>query len=283
MCVFDKRDGESFSEADAHVLELFGAQAALAIDYSQQVQRAVESQRKVAGVHDELAASIAHDMRTPISSVLLQLDLLLECGERHGTQIVVPTASLQRLRDAGWRISRMVDDLLDASRIELCRVALDRHEIELPEAIANLVAQLEPTLGGRQIRLDMQAGLPRISADPLRLDEIMTNLLENAAKYSDAGRPITVHVCRDGEGATLTVEDEGAGIVAEEIPRLFDRYFQSKRPRAKKSGLGIGLYITKGLVEAHGGRVWVDSRPGLGSKFHVWLPCTPDESAELDA
>ena len=283
VCLFDKADGAPFDEHDEHVLDLFGSQAALAIEYAQQLARTQEAQRMTASTHDELAASIAHDMRTPISSILLQLDLLLECGEQRGNYTLVPTAALQRLRDGGWRVSRMVDDLLDASRIELRRVALDRHRLSLPDAIASLVAELEPTLAGRAIRLDVEDGVPLVWADPLRLDEIVTNLVENAAKYSDPGAPITLHVQSDGDGATLTVEDEGAGILAEEIPMLFDRFFQSKRPRAKKSGLGIGLYITKGLVEAHGGRVWVDSQPGEGSRFHVWLPCVDPEDAVREA
>lgn len=113
---------------------------------------------------------------------------------------------------------------------------------------------------------------PAVSADPLRLEQVVTNLLENAAKYSDAGTPIRIIIEPSGRGATLSVEDRGPGISPEELPRLFDRYFQTQRARTKRRGLGLGLFITKGLVEAHGGAITVDSVPGAGSTFRVWLP-----------
>jgi len=272
VCAFDKRDGTPFTTADERALELFGAQAALAISYSRQLQRAEEAQRRLASLHDELSAVIAHDMRSPISSMLLQIDLLMESGALEGDQKSVPTAAIDRLRRSAQRLSRMAEDLLDASRIELGRVALERRYVSLRDAIGNLVAQLEPTFDGRPIEIDADLDAPLVFADPMRLDEIVTNLLENAAKYSQPGRPIKVRIARDGGGATVSVQDEGSGIAADAIPKLFDRFFQAKRLRSKKAGLGLGLYITKGLVEAHGGRIWVDSALGQGSQFHVWLP-----------
>ena len=272
VCAFDKRDGTPFTADDERALELFGAQAALAISYSHQVQRAEEAQRRLASLHDELSAVIAHDMRSPISSMLLQIELLMEGGALDGDQKSVPTAAIDRLRRSAQRLSRMAEDLLDASRIELGRVTLERRYVSLRDAIDNLVAQLEPTFAGRPIEIDADIDAPLVFADPMRLDEIVTNLLENAAKYSLPGRPIKVRIARDGGGATMSVTDEGTGIASDEIPKLFDRFFQAKRLRSKKAGLGLGLYITKGLVEAHGGRIWVDSAPGQGSQFHVWLP-----------
>jgi signal transduction histidine kinase len=279
ICLFDKQDGTQFTEEDEQLLELFGAQAALAISYSRQLQRAEEAQQRLASLHDELSAVIAHDMRSPISSMLLQIDLLMDGGDSAPDQVFVPTAALDRLRRAAQRLSRMAEDLLDASRIELGRVALERRQVSLRDVIGNLVAQLEPTFGGRPVEIDANADAPLVFADPLRLDEIVTNLLENAAKYSMPGRPIKVRIQRDGGGATVTVKDEGSGISGDELPKLFDRFFQAKRLRSKKAGLGLGLYITKGLVEAHGGRIWVDSVVGQGSQFHVWLP----SDIELDA
>jgi signal transduction histidine kinase len=276
ICLADKQDGSPFTVQDEHVLELFGSQAALAIGYSRQLQRAEEAQRRLASLHDELAAVIAHDMRSPISSILLQIEVLLDRGDKLADHVAVPVAVLGRLHHAGRRISRMADDLLDASRIELRRIALDRRQLRLGEAVSDLVMQIEPTLGGRTIAIDVTGDVPPVSADPLRLDQIVTNLLENAAKYSSPGRPIKIRIEPSGNGATLSVEDEGVGIPADEIPRLFDRFFQAKRARAKKSGLGLGLYITKGLVEAHGGRIWVDSGPGR-TEFHVWLPSRVSE------
>jgi signal transduction histidine kinase len=279
ICLFDRVDGAPFTADDEHALELFAAHAALAIELCRHLEHA---QHRVASMHDELSVAVAHDMRTPISAILLQLDLLLERGAPNEDHVLVPLAALGRLRDASRRVSRMVDDLFDSSRIELRRVALDRRQLSLRDAVGSLVAQLEPTLGDHSIHIVTEPDVPAVMADPLRVDEIVTNLLENAAKYSSPGGPITVRIARAGGGATVSVEDQGAGIAANEIPKLFDRYFQAKRPRTKKSGLGIGLYITKGLVEAHGGRIWVDSCTGQGSRFHVWLPGADGSALEPD-
>jgi signal transduction histidine kinase len=271
VCVLERSDGMAFTEEDERMLELFAAQAALAIGHAQQLRRADESQHRLALLHDELSAGIAHDMRTPVSSILLQIDLLLERGEQRGDHIIVPIVALGRVRDAAVRISRMVDDLFDAARIELRQMAIERRRMSLRDAITNLVAQLEPALN-RTVQVEAMPDLPPVLGDPERLDEVFTNLLENAAKYSPPGRPIVVRIEPDGVGVVVSVEDQGSGILAEELPRVFDRFYQAKTGRAKKSGLGLGLYITKGLVEAHGGRIWVESRAGQGTRFHVWLP-----------
>jgi len=268
-----------FTADDEYALELFVSHAALALEVCRHLELA---QHRIGSMHDELTAAIAHDMRTPIASILLQLELLLERSAPREDHVSVPLAALKRLRDAGRRVSRMVDDLFDASRIELQRIALDRRQLSLRDAVGSLVEQLEPTLGDHRIHIEAEPDVPPVMADPLRVDEIVTNLLENAAKYSSPGGSITVRIARDGGGATVSVEDECAGIAADEIPKLFDRYFQAKRPRTKKSGLGIGLYITKGLVEAHGGRIWVESCTGQGSRFHVWLPGADAGAPEPD-
>jgi signal transduction histidine kinase/molybdopterin-guanine dinucleotide biosynthesis protein A len=270
--VVGKYDGTTFTEDDRRDLESFGAQAALAIEYSIELQAASDREHQLARLHDELAAVVAHEMRTPLSSLLLQFELLLEHGERQDDQILVPARTLGRMRTAGNQLSRLIQDLLDAARIELKRVTLERRRCVLGEVISELVAQLKPTFGDRPIALNVEDNVPPVLVDAERVTEIVTNLLENAAKYSSPDKPITVAVARDGRGVTISVEDEGNGIAPEDLPRLFDRFFQAKRGRTRKSGLGLGLYITKGLVEAHGGRIWVDSAPGRGSKFHVWLP-----------
>jgi signal transduction histidine kinase len=273
-CMFEKCGGGAFTIDDTRVLEQFAAQAALAIGYCQQIQAVRDAQHRLARLQDELTAVIAHEMRAPVSSMLLQLDLLLDPRDRDGDHVRVPISVLRRLRDGGHRTARMVDDLLDASRVELRSIPLERRRVSLREAIDQIIDELEPVLHGRAIEVDVRADVPAVLADPLRLHEIVTNLLENAVKYSSPGTPIVVRIVAAQGGAELTVEDEGSGIAPEELPRLFDRFFQASRQGkgAKKSGLGLGLYIAKGLVEAHQGQIWAESNPGHGSRFHVWLP-----------
>jgi signal transduction histidine kinase len=140
--------------------------------------------------------------------------------------------------------------------------------------------RIRPTLGTHAVELRFEGGRLDVNADPVRFDQILTNLLENAAKYSGEGLPIVVHARPEGRGVLIAVEDKGTGISPAELGRLFERFYQARRAREKKSGLGLGLYITKGLVEAHGGRMDVRSQVGRGSTFSVWLP-SPPESRQL--
>jgi signal transduction histidine kinase len=221
-------------------------------------------------LREEFAGVIAHDLRTPIHAILMQLDMLLR-GAPNG-DVQVPASRLRRLRHGGERLAQMVNDLLDATRIEVMRLSLQRELVSLPDAVNALLDRIAPTLGEHSVEVAIEEQPPRVFVDPARLDQILTNLLENAAKYSDPGTRILVRIRSEGAGALVSVEDRGAGIPAEELPKLFDRFYQAKRARAKRAGLGLGLYITKGLVEAHGGRISVESVVNQGSTFRFWLP-----------
>jgi signal transduction histidine kinase len=165
-----------------------------------------------------------------------------------------------------------VRDLLDASRVDAHSIVLDLSTVRLPELVSSIVSQVEEALGRHPVTIEVRGAPPPITGDARRIEQIVTNLLENASKYSDEGAPIRVVVAASRGGAAISVRDEGPGIDPDELPRLFDRYFQTQRAREKRRGLGLGLFITKGLVEAHGGTIAVESAPGAGSTFTVWLP-----------
>ena len=176
----------------------------------------------------------------------------------------------------------MTNDLLDASRVESGRLTLDRKALDVPEATRALIDRLQPTFGSHPVTVEVPDRIPLQALDPLRFDQILGNLLENAAKFSPEEFAIEVRIAARDGGVIVSVEDHGIGIAPDEVPRLFDRFYQSKRAREHKTGLGLGLYITKGLVEAHGGRLWLESEPNRGSIFHVWFPAattSPPESA----
>ena len=275
----DKEAAAEFTDDDEQLLELFGAQSALAIGYARQLEATRKAQEGLARVHQEFSAVIAHDLRSPVSTILLQVDSLLRDrpGDEH---ITVARKTLERLRRSARRITEMTNDLLDVSRLELSRMPLDKRLVDPVPVVEALLAQLAPTLMGRQVSLQVHGELPRVLVDPARFDQVLTNLIENAAKYSPPNTPISITIEAAEGGAVLTVEDRGPGIAPEEIPELFNRFYQAPRARAHKSGLGLGLYIAKGLVECHGGRIWVDSRPGEGSRFHVWMPGSGNHGLE---
>lgn len=238
-------------------------------------QKRASVARHLQQLRDEFAAVVAHELRNPLQAIVLEVEALLRHAGKE--EAVVPVRALRRLRDGGARLSQMVDDLLDASRIEASRLSLDPRTVDVVAAVEALIDRIRSTLGTHRTEIVVESTPLHVLADPARLDQILTNLIENAAKYSAEGTPIRIHIRPCGAGTSLTVEDCGPGIAKDDLPKLFDRFYQTKRARRKKTGLGLGLYITKGLVDAQGGRIDVHSELGKGSRFSVWLPEAPGE------
>ena len=234
------------------------------------VYQDISARKELERVREEFAAIVAHDLRTPLQSVLMQLDLALSRAK--GDASTVSVAALQSMKRNGARLEKLTRDLLQASRIDAHRVVLDRRSVNVKQMVSALVAEIQGTLGTHPVSVEVAGEPPAANADPLRIEQILTNLLENSNKYSAEGAPIRIHVAGAEGGVLLSVEDRGPGIAPEELPHLFDRYFQTRRARGATRGVGLGLYIARGLVEAHGGRITVESTPGRGSTFAVWLP-----------
>ena len=233
-------------------------------------ERLRASQEDLERLREEFVAVVAHDLRDPIQVILLQLDVLMQ-DARDG-QVTVPVSTLHRLHRGAMRLAQMVNDLLDAGRVDASRLHVVPRAISLPDVAKALIERIGPTLGAHPIDTLVEQEALLVKADPARLDQILTNLIGNAAKYSEEGASISVRIRASAGGAEVSVSDQGPGIAPDELPRPFDRYYQSKRARERKDGLGLGLYIAKGLVEAHHGRIEVESTLGRGSTFTVWLP-----------
>jgi PAS domain S-box-containing protein len=265
--MIERRDGATFHGqiSAAPVESSSGAKLGVVVVYQD-----ISARKELERVREEFAAIVAHDLRTPLQSVLMQIDLLL--SQATGDASTVPVTTLQTMKRNGYRLERLTRDLLDASRIDARHVALDQRRIDLPELVTALVNQIQGALGTHAISVEIASEPPPIFADPLRIEQILTNLVENSSKYSADGAPIRIVVAAENDGATLSVEDRGPGIAPEELPHLFDRYYQTRKARGGTRGLGLGLYIARGLVGAHGGRIIVESTPGIGSAFRIWLP-----------
>jgi PAS domain S-box-containing protein len=229
----------------------------------------ISSLKDLERLREEFAAVVAHDLRDPIQGILFQVDLMRRGAE--DDMVCVPISLVNRLEQNARRLGQMTNDLLDATRIELKRVALDCKPVDMASAVRDLVERIRPVLGRHPVEVTAPPGVT-VPVDPLRFNQILTNLLDNAAKFSPDEEPIGVTVLPSDGGIDVAIEDRGIGIPSEDVSRLYDRFYQSRRARERKSGLGLGLYITKGLVEAHGGRIWLATQPAKGSTFHVWFP-----------
>jgi len=230
--------------------------------------------RQLERLREEWIALVAHDLRQPISVISLAAQML-----RRNVGLTPPQAEvLRRLIGAAERLPRMIDDLLDASRVEARRLNLHRQDLDLAAHLREHVDRLATVLQGHALRLDVRGELRPMRADPGRLEQVLGNLLSNAAKYGEPGAAILVVAEDRGPEAEVSVTNRGAGLEPEELSQVFTRYYRAPSAKAgPQSGLGLGLYITRGLVEAHGGRIWAESTPGETTTFRFTLPY---ESAE---
>ncbi len=218
---------------------------------------------------EDFVRAVSHDLRTPLAVIKGHVQLLDEAldagGAGHPPEHI--DAILRSLR----RMDTMLQDLVDAARLEGGRMVLRRKPVALPTYLAGLLDRLSAALEIGRVVTDLPQDLPPVCADPDRLERILVNLISNALKYAPSDTPVLVCARPDGEMIRIAVRDYGSGIPPQDIPHLFDRFYRGAGER-KAEGLGLGLYITRMLVEAHGGEIRVESTPGQGSTFIVRLP-----------
>ena len=213
---------------------------------------------------EDFLRAVSHDLRNPLQVVLLQAERITRAAD-HEPAVRKPVAAI---RFAGRRMERMLRDLTDAARLEVGELRLAREPVDFKGFVDHLLEVEQGVLDSDRVRNLVHPSLPPLDVDPDRLDRILVNLLGNALKYS-AGE-VRVAAELDEHAVRITVADQGAGIPADDLPRLFERYYRGLRHEGE--GLGLGLFIVKGLVEAHGGAIEVASMPGEGSTFTLWLP-----------
>ncbi|HET6922156.1 MAG TPA: PAS domain-containing sensor histidine kinase, partial [Anaeromyxobacteraceae bacterium] len=221
---------------------------------------------------DEFLSVASHELRTPVAALQLQLQMLYRVAAREAAPLPpVLVDKVEALERQTRRLTVLVNELLDVSRMRLGRLELRLEELDLAELARDSLRQLEGELSRSGSRIALRADAPATGRwDRLRLEQVVTNLLVNAAKFGE-GRPIAVTVQAEAGLARLAVADQGIGISPEHQDRIFGRFERAASPE-HYGGLGLGLYIAREIVEAHGGHIRVASAPGLGSTFTVELP-----------
>ncbi len=213
---------------------------------------------------------VSHDLRIPMAVIYghaqVMEDRIHEVGEDG-----IMTESLLAIQRGVKRMTVMIEDLTEMARIEGKQLRLKREPIEMPAYLQGFLQRSATVLDVARIQFDVPAEMPPVLADDDRLDRIVSNLLSNALKYSDPGTPVLLRVCRQDDQMKVSITDHGLGIQADNIAHLFQRFYRAKGER-RAEGIGLGLYITRVLVEAHGGRIWVESEIGKGSTFFFTLP-----------
>ena len=235
-------------------------------------QLAVSDTTALHDLHEQqiLLHVVSHDLGTPLTVIHGHIGMLEELIGTPESEAAM-RESLAIMRRNTRRLEMMLKDLTELARIEGGQLQLQRESIALPSYLWNFLQRSAPVLDLVRIDLQVAEDVSQVLADADRLDRILTNLLSNAQKYADPGTPIRISVCRQGDQVVVAVSDQGKGIAPENIPHLFQRFSRAKDER-RATGTGLGLYITRVLVEAHGGHIQVKSQVGKGSTFTFTLP-----------
>jgi signal transduction histidine kinase/FixJ family two-component response regulator len=262
--------GRRYSPRDLALADDLGRRAGVAVDNARLYRQAQEAIQ----ARDEFLSIASHELKTPLTSLQAHVQMLLR-GVQKGQ---LPAAEqlekrLERAEQASKRLVQLINGLLDVSRISAGRLELEPERVELVEVVREVAARFGPELAEAGCVLQLIADSPTVGNwDRFRVEQVLNNLLSNAVKYGP-GRPIQVRVEAEEGTARLAVRDFGIGIAPEQIERIFAR-FERAVPARNYGGLGLGLYIVRQIVEAHGGTIQVESQPGAGSTFTVELPQT---------
>ncbi len=236
--------------------------------------REIENLTQLNKAKSELLANVSHELRTPLASIKGYVETLIEPDVTWTRE-----QQLDFLQSANSEIDRLtllIRDLLDMSRIDSGKMILDRRTYPVSEVLDSVSGVLSILSVKHKLRIKANKDLPPIKVDKIRIGQVLTNLVDNAAKFSAEGSRISLEVKAENEArenVIFQVKDEGEGISQEAAGNLFNRFYQAERVVAGKTrGTGLGLAICKGIIEAHGGRIWVESQPGRGSTFSFSIP-----------
>ncbi len=218
---------------------------------------------------EDLLLAVSHDLRNPLTVIVGHAQLVQRLHARAG--ISDQERSLETIIAVAQRMNMMVQDLLDCARLKTGRLQCCRQPLDLSQFLRSLLGRVAVSLDIKRVRLTVADDTPPVMADPDHLERIVVNLLSNALKYSSAGAPVELRADSRGRDAVVEVRDEGPGFSAEDLPHIFER-FRRLGGSADRDSVGLGLYITKMLVEAQGGHIGVVSELGRGTIFSVTLP-----------
>jgi two-component system, OmpR family, sensor histidine kinase KdpD len=254
-----------------HLLETFASQAALALERAalaheaQRAQIQVETER----LRNSLLSTVSHDLRTPLAAIAGALSTLRE----DGATLAPPmrTELIDTAYDESNRLNRLVGNLLEMTRIEAGAVQVRKEWQPLEEVIGAALTRLDRQLGERPLSTALPRDLPLVPLDSVLIEQVLVNLLENAIKYAPPGSSIDITATATPTGVTVAVADRGPGLPAGDEQRVFEKFYRVPSATGQ-GGVGLGLTICRGIVEAHGGRIWAENRAGGGTTFAFTLP-----------
>jgi two-component system sensor histidine kinase KdpD len=274
--------GPILTPDERRLLDALSDQAALAVE---RVNIAADFDRAMrAAERDELRAalltSISHDLRTPLASILGAADSLTnlpDLAPRDRNEL------LGTIQEEAERLNRFIANLLDMTRLESGAIEPNMSPVDIGELVGSALRRAGKILAGHRVETSIAHGLPMLRLDPVLFEQVLFNLLDNAAKYATPGSAIRIGSWRDGATVKLQVEDEGEGIPADDLSRVFDKFYRVRKSDRQRAGTGLGLAICRGFVEAMGGAIEAGNLDRGGAVFTITLPIPEDETMEATA
>jgi PAS domain S-box-containing protein len=262
------RPGASHSTEEGQAADQFAGLAALALENA----RLYQESRRAVRERDEMLAIVSHDLRNPVNAIVMLTGAVLgrdESGDDHAP--LMPRDEVAAVRAAAAQADGLIQDLQDVSRISAGRLRVERRRTAAAELLKEAADVFEPVMVDAALRFVRQFDdAPVILADKQRLMQVLSNLLGNAVRFTPHGGEIVLSSRIEQDMLRIGVRDTGPGVAPDDVPRLFERYWQA--PRLLRAGSGLGLFIAKGIVEAHGGEISVESEVGKGSEFWFTVP-----------
>jgi two-component system sensor histidine kinase KdpD len=258
------------------LLMAVASEAAIAVQRAELARAAAhaEALRQADELKSVLLNAVSHDLRTPLSSIIASAGSLQQTDVKWTDEERLGFAAA--IEHEAQRLNRLVGNLLDLSRIESGSLRPEKGWYDLGALVGEIVGRLQPVTAKHEVAVYVSEDLPPISLDYIEIDEVLTNLIENATKYAPPGSAIEISARRREGGEVLVeVADSGPGVPPDALNRIFDPFYRVAGSKAH--GTGLGLAVARGLVEAHGGRIWAENRPEGGARFSFTLPLTGAE------
>jgi two-component system sensor histidine kinase KdpD len=268
--------GRRLTEDEQIVIQSLATQLALALEgmrLSVEVRRA-ELDAQASELKAALFSGVTHDVKTPLAAIMTAVTSLMD---GRGFSDAEHHAHLDTIKEEAERLHRVVNNLLDVARLRAGVLVPKKIPSAIDELIESVINRLRHLLDGRPVEMRIGEDVPEVPMDVVQIDQVLTNLLENAIKFTPRGSPVSIMAVGNSQGVRVTVSDHGPGIPKEDRVRIFEPF---ERAEASVTGTGLGLAISNAIVVAHGGRMWVSDNPTGGAAFTFELPCETDTSRE---
>ena len=276
-------DSVDIAAEQQRLLDAWAGLAAIAIERTRLMAKQQEASLLLESdkLRTALLNSVSHELRTPLASIIGSVSTLLESETLYSSQD--RHELLVNIQDGANRMDRVVANLLDSARLESGMAHLKLDWCDLEDVIGTALRRLREAVRNRNILFTGGSRVAMIRADSVLLEQVMINLIDNSLKYSKPATPIEIGVAAIPDNIVITVADRGLGIPPDELPHIFDKFYRIRLPAYRVDGTGLGLSICKGIIEAHGGKISAENRPGGGTIMKITLPAPPEQLSPVES